>query len=505
MNNLEASQINRALFEYGLDYNIVLNANLEIQSYNQNALIFYGLSEHDNGKVIYEAIDFSEQEIFQTTCKKASSNLQSIQDEVLINTNGIIRKITFNLSPIINEKEIIKAFIFSSKLYLPFANQASYEQDYFLASIIDQIPEYIFWKDTSSVYLGCNKNFATLVGFESSHDITGKRDTDFPWKTYGAHIYQHEDKELLSGNIESIETEHELNVLDNKRIYISISKRLLFKEGSLIGVIGICKDITNKKLHEKALKEAKDNLELANQGLTLIAASIAHELRTPLLAIASGIRGINKYLPRLIDSYQIARSNNLIIPYIPLNQAQYISNSCHNIIDEVSGANSIINHLLMNINTNNINRPLFKKYSIRKCITEALKRYPKSQLEDELVSHNLQNDFIFFGNDLLIVHVFFNLLKNAFYYINSAQKGSIIINLIHTINHNIVIFKDTGKGIPIETLPYIFDKFYSRTVGGAGIGLAFCKKVMQELNGDIACHSVEGEYTEFILYFPVIK
>jgi PAS domain-containing protein len=48
--------------------------------------------------------------------------------------------------------------------------------------VIDNIPQHIFWKDTRSVYLGCNANFAVVAGVGSPEEIVGKTDYDLPWR-----------------------------------------------------------------------------------------------------------------------------------------------------------------------------------------------------------------------------------------------------------------------------------------------------------------------------------
>lgn len=66
-------------------------------------------------------------------------------------------------------------------------------------------------------------------------------------------------------------------------------------------------------------------------------------------------------------------------------------------------------------------------------------------------------------------------------------------------------FRDSGTGISADILPKIFDLFFSQTHHGSGIGLAFCKIVMESYGGKIECKSAEGEFTEFILSFPPIS
>lgn len=71
--------------------------------------------------------------------------------------------------------------------------------------------------------------------------------------------------------------------------------------------------------------------------------------------------------------------------------------------------------------------------------------------------------------------------------------------------YNSLYFKDTSTGIAPEVLPHIFESFYSKTARGTGVGLAFCKSTMREFGGDIVCESVEGEFTTFVLTFPVVE
>ncbi len=51
----------------------------------------------------------------------------------------------------------------------------------FLKNISQSLPNFIFWKDKESVYLGCNENFAHLVGLSKPEDIVGKSDRDLNW------------------------------------------------------------------------------------------------------------------------------------------------------------------------------------------------------------------------------------------------------------------------------------------------------------------------------------
>ncbi len=284
--------------------------------------------------------------------------------------------------------------------------------------------------------------------------------------------------------------------------YLTASHPLMFKSQSVsysdfIGtyvvtiVLGLIFSRNKEKIQKEKLKTT-----------ATVSASIAHELRTPLRTISSGITGIKKCLPALIDTYDQARQQKMNVPAIDTQLYKSLPTIFNNVESETQAAFIIIDMLLVKVNQLGVKAIQTKTCSIAYCINETLRRYPFDSGERELIHWDDKNDFIFIGDELLIIHVLFNLIKNSLYYIRAARKGKIQIWLEMIEENNILHFKDTGTGIPPRVLPYIFDRFFTQTPHGTGIGLAFCKAVMDNLGGKIACYSKEGEYTEFVLFFP---
>ncbi len=249
------------------------------------------------------------------------------------------------------------------------------------------------------------------------------------------------------------------------------------------------------------------NLQLEKQlsAIKAVCASIAHELRTPLLTIKSGAGGIALYLPKLINSYRIAAKQALDIPKIHPRTLEHIKEVLTNIESEVNFSNTIIDTLLTNANQNNINPAIFVKHTIKTCVESAILRYPFSPpTQIDLINFNKTQDFHYRGDELLITHIIFNLLRNALYAIEEAGKGKIYIWFSHHNKYNSLHFKDTGKGLTDIEKEQLFKPFYSNKKNGTGMGLAFCEMVMTSFKGDISVNSIKGEYTEFILHFPNI-
>ena len=248
----------------------------------------------------------------------------------------------------------------------------------------------------------------------------------------------------------------------------------------------------------------KDRLEKAKlQAVSAVGASIAHELRTPLATVSSGIKGIKMYLPNLIEAYQQARNLSLPIKEIPPNHYKNLLKALDNISTETHYASSIVNMLLIKINRTKISPSTFQTCSIAHCIELALNRYPfNSEKQRQLIYWHGDEDFLFQGTELLVVHVLFNLLKNALYFIEVAGKGEIHIWLERGAKINKLHFKDTATGIASCFMPRLFNRFFTTSHNGTGLGLAFCKMVMNGFNGEINCYSQYGVYTNFVLSFP---
>lgn len=262
-------------------------------------------------------------------------------------------------------------------------------------------------------------------------------------------------------------------------------------------IVGIATNYSAEMLRQERLR-----------AMLAAASNIAHELRTPLLGIKSGAAGLRQYLPTLLEAYRMAREQGLAVEPIRLAH-QY---SMHGVLARIEGeadqSNNIIDMLLMNTRINGFTPENFSVCSIGLCVETALQRYSfASERERKLVTWNNGTNFYFRGIELLMVHVLFNLMKNSLYHIAKAGKGGIFIRLEKSPQSNTLIFRDTGAGVPPEVLPHIFTRFYSwspdNDIGiGAGIGLAFCRSVMDSFGGSIRCESQLGEYTEFILTFP---
>lgn len=380
---------------------------------------------------------------------------------------------------------------------------------YLLEDIIANMPGYIYWKNAESQYMGCNKNLANISGLTSPKNIIGKYDNDFLWGQNESDNFKLDDQEVLSTGKTHI-SEYKLPVSDNKSLTIRTEKRPLYnKKGKAIAILGVALDVTAEKetemlrLEKAKAEQAQKNAEQIVERMKELALTIAHEMRTPLFSMRLLTLSAQKYITLLLNEETDFTKNNLPSEQLTDKQKTVLANFGSIMENEIKKAFLTINLLLENVNSGNFNHTNLITCSAAETIKIALERYPLTDEQRCLIHHEDMTDFLFQGDQELMIHLFFNLLKNSLYYI--ASKGEIYIWSEQKEFQNELHFKDTGKGIAAEILPYIFDQFYSRTYHGTGLGLTFCKRVMESNGGNIQCHSIEGDYTEFVLSFPKIS
>jgi two-component system CAI-1 autoinducer sensor kinase/phosphatase CqsS len=236
-----------------------------------------------------------------------------------------------------------------------------------------------------------------------------------------------------------------------------------------------------------------------------IGANLAHELRTPLASIAAISKGTENLLPALTDAYQKAKSAGIEVRPLRDNQVSILRDSLSTIRNEVDYSNTIIDMLLMNTADKALSNVETERFSVKEAAQESVSRFPfNNQKERALVAVSIAEDFEIDAPRLLIIHVLFNLIKNALYSVQKAGKGDISITAERRAQGDCITVHDTGMGISPSVRAHIFERFYTTTptVQSAGIGLSFCKLVMDSIGGSIRCDSVEGEYTTFTLDFP---
>ena len=196
-----------------------------------------------------------------------------------------------------------------------------------LRALIDTIPDLFWLKDPHGVYLTCNRRFEQFFGAPEA-DIIGKTDFDFVHSDLAA-FFQKKDLEAMMAGVPTTNEEQVTFADDGHQEFLETIKTPIYHhDGSLLGILGIGRDISVKKKVVELLREQHNTLEKAvvertkhlNQTIeqlqfaqkTLVeseklavagrlVAQVAHEVNTPLGAIQASNAMIHQTLPEVTE------------------------------------------------------------------------------------------------------------------------------------------------------------------------------------------------------------
>ena len=228
-----------------------------------------------------------------------------------------------------------------------------------------------------------------------------------------------------------------------------------------------------------------------------LAGSIAHEMRNPLGQLRYSLDTIQNEIPISENNTTVIEKHNLEGVFENLAHGQ----------NAVKKGLQIIDMTLDEVRGKVIDPDKFTFLSAAELTGRAIDEYCYENDRDRLrVTLKTSEDFYFKGDDTMYQFIIFNLLKNSLYYFRNDPDGKVDIEIKAGADFNKVIIRDNGPGIAKAKLPKLFESFYtSGKVEGTGLGLSYCKRVMDSFSGDISCASDEGKGAEFTLCLPKIS
>lgn len=357
--------------------------------------------------------------------------------------------------------------------------------------IIANLPGHVYWKDRDGRFMGCNIQQAIDAGYKHPADLIGKTDYEMPWRLQADYLREIDLKVMKTGRVVSSEEVSEV-AGGEQHIYLSNKLPIYDENEEISGILGISIDITERKKLNDDLVKAKHLAEAANEAKTEFLENMRHDIRTPL----TGIVGFAEIIKQESNNERITEyADNLIA-------------ASHTLLD-------FLNEILEGIRVLSTEIPILKrKFDLNDMSQKIVDLMKPKALEKGLtltLHYDKQLPKFLIGDPKRIQRIVMELVSNA---LNFTDEGIVKIKIEQIERkHKEIIVKidvsDTGIGIPEDKQDEIYVRFkrlipsYKGIYKGAGLGLSIIKQFIDDLHGEIYCHSQEGKGTTFTCFLSL--
>jgi PAS domain S-box-containing protein len=442
------------------------------------------------GKTDYDLLWRDKAEVLIETDKRVMKNKETEElVEYITSSNGKTLTVLTRKKPFYDDKNnvigIIGVSVDITDRKARESKENAFKMQQYINNILQYVPGYIYWKDVSGVYLGCNKAEAEILGFRFPEEVIGKTDYDLVWKDI-ASVLRQTDKRIIQTKMceEVIETP----TLSGGKTLIMLTKKspLYDDKDNVIGVIGVSIDITDRK--EKESLEIKLKLQ---EGLYRIAREVVHDIHSPLTALEAFQYLVKSKLTdderKILDSLKRSMNNiisKLMEKYKEIKDGESKGNICVSITKAEKKEEIIDVNLSM------------------KEVLET-KAYEYNNKNVEMNYEQKEKGVLIKGDSTDFERLISNIINNGIEAVE-GKKAEIEISCEVKGKDVQIKVKDNGKGMPKEMADkmMIGEEIGTTKEDGHGIGTQQIMGAMKEMKGKIEINSKEGEGTEFMLIFP---
>ncbi len=343
-----------------------------------------------------------------------------------------------------------------------------------------------------TVDLAGNLTFVNAYGQKllgcAATEIMGRPYLDFVAESFRAKTAQAFDDLMTTGTLRDFEFVLQPPV--GAEIYLEVNGQLLYRQGDLIGGIGIGRDITERKHIEAELAAKSEELRQASHLKSEFLATMSHELRTPLTGILGFSSILQQQLYGNLNSKQLEYTGKIH------QSGQHLLSLINDLLD------------LSKIEAGQMILDLHSNVIADLCSTAWGMVSPQAEARHLTMQLSIPTDLpILFADPLRLRQMVVNLLSNAIKFTPPGGDIGLVVEMVNDLLH--ITVWDKGIGIPRDKQHLLFKPFQqldsslARRHEGTGLGLALTRKLAELHGGTVTLESQEGQGSRFTICLPM--
>ena len=412
---------------------------------------------------------------------------KSLETQIITST-GIIREVEIKANHFSIHGRKTMQGVFRDITERKRAEESLAQEQYMMRTLMDNLPDHIYFKDRESHFIRINDSHAKSLGLTNPDQAVGKTDLDFHTPEHARMAYNDEQTIIQTG--QSLTKEERLVHANSPDSWVYATKLpIRNKEGNIIGTFGISRDITDRKKVEEEIKLKNELLQTINAEKDKFFSILAHDLKGPL----SAFLGTTQILTEKIQSMTLEEIKEITVSM--KESATNIFGLLENLLEW-----SILKRGMMDFNPEKINVKQKTSASIEVLKESARKKEIK-------INYSIPNDLEIYADSHIFETVIRNLVSNAIKFTHVGGKVNVAADC--KSDHSIEVkISDSGIGMTLELKNKLFllnEKTSKPGTEGelsTGLGLLLVKEFIEKHGGKIWVDSEVGKGSTFSFTIP---
>src|ERR1700737_510472 len=386
-----------------------------------------------------------------------------------------------------------------------------------LHTLMDNVPDFIYFKDTAGRFTTINRALARALGISKPEDALGETDFDYFAEAYAQRTLADEQDVLRTGQplVGKVE---EIHLRDKLPVWISTTKMVVRDlDGKVIGTFGVSRDITESKHAEQELQLAKENLENRVAERTSELAQANEQLQIELAErkrAEEQVRRLNQDLEHRVaertvqlvaankelDAFSYSVSHDLRAPLRHISGFSHALVTEHSsqlgpeaqellkLVQEGSQKMDLMIDDLLNLARLDRREAVSKMTPLNSLVEDVLNDL-RSEIDGRKIDWHIGSLPAVNCDPGLLQQAFANLLSNAVKYTRRRARAVIEVDKITIEGEAVIYVRDTGAGFDSKYASKLVGAFQrlhtAEEFEGTGVGLATVQRIIRKHGGRV--------------------